>query len=88
MTTAEILETIQEHYPDCLTADGFDDAIIGLIVGACRPEVVCYDYQKCVEILQKTTEMDEEEAQEFLEFNTIGAYVGKTTPLFLHHWRR
>jgi len=50
--------------------------------------VVCYDYAKCVEILKAKSEMTEEEAEEFLNFNTLGAYVGETTPLFLHDWRK
>jgi hypothetical protein len=29
--------------------------------------------------------MDEEEAEEFFSFNTLGAWVGENTPLFL--WR-
>lgn len=52
------------------------------------PTVVCYDYAKCVEILKAKSEMTEEEAEEFLNFNTLGAYVGETTPLFLHDWRK
>lgn len=88
MTTAQILQSIRNNYPDCLTADGFDDAIIGIVDGACRPVVVCYDYEKCVKVLMKNSKMSEEEAEEYLSFNTVGAYVGKFTPLFLHRWRR
>jgi len=87
VTPAEIREHLQNNYPDCLVADGFDEALIGLVDGACREPVVCYDYQKCVEILMQTSSMSEEEAEEFLEFNTLGAYVGKYTPLFVHDWR-
>lgn len=88
MTPAEIIESLREQYPDCLLADGFEDAILGLVAGACREPVVCYDYARCVEILVERDGMDEEEAEEFLEFNTLGAYVGEYTPLFLHDWRR
>jgi len=88
MTTAQILETLEEHYPDCLLGDGLEDAIIGIVEGACRELVVCYDYERSVKALMKSTKMDEEEAEEFLQFNTIGAYVGKYTPLFLHRWRK
>jgi hypothetical protein len=31
--------------------------------------------------------MEEAEAEEYLDFNTVGAYVGKETPMFLHNWR-
>lgn len=79
---------LETDYPECLTADGFDDAIVGVVDGACRETVVCYDYARCVEVLMRDSSMTEEEAQEFLDFNTVGAYVGEYTPLFLHDWRR
>lgn len=88
MTSAEIREALEDNYPECLLADGFDDAIIGLVDGATRQPVVCYDYAKCVEILMASSSMEEDEAEEFLEFNTLGAYVGEMTPLFLHDWRK
>jgi hypothetical protein len=89
MTTQEILEILNVEFDgeEFLLADGFEDALLGTVVGACREPVACYDYQKCVEILMKTSNMDEDEAAEFLDFNTVGAYVGKGTPLFLHNLR-
>ena len=87
MTNEEILESLRENYPDCLLADGLEDAIIGVVDGACRNPVVCYDYDKCIQALMKTSSMSEEEAAEYLDFNTLGAYVGEYTPLFLHRWR-
>ena len=32
-------------------ADGFDDAFIGLCRVAGRPDVIAYDYWKCIDIL-------------------------------------
>jgi hypothetical protein len=51
VTTAEIIEQIAEDYPEALTADGFDDAIIGVVERCGQPTLVCYDYDRCVEIL-------------------------------------
>ena len=87
MTSAEMAASLRDNYPECLVADGFDDALIGLVDGACREPVACYDFAKCVQILMAKSSMSEEEAQEYLEFNVVGAYVGKMTPLFLHDWR-
>lgn len=87
MTTSEILKAIRMEYPECLLADGFEDAIIGLVEGACRAPVVCYDYGECVKILMATSDMDEEMAEEYIDFNVTGAYLGDMTPLFLHRWR-
>lgn len=85
--SAATLDDLRANYPDCLLGDGFEDAIIGIVDGACREPVVCYDYDECVEILMRDG-MDEIEACEYMDFNVVGAYVGEMTPLFLHDWRR
>ena len=61
-----------------LTADGFDEAIIGVTTKG----LVTYDYDKCVEVLMKEG-MEEIEAVEHLEFNVVGAYMGEGTPIFI-----
>ena len=68
-----------------LFADGLDDALIGTvhIWGQGGANVVAlYDYEKCVKILMDRDEMTREEATEFLDFNTLGAYVGPGTPAY------
>ena len=54
---------MKEEEEDFLFADGFDDAILGIGRRATQPEVVAYDYEKCVLILMDR-EMTEEEARE------------------------
>lgn len=83
-----IIEKLRLDYPECLTADGYDDAAIGIVVGPCRHPVVCYDYDKCVELLLEDGDMSEREAEEHIEFNLVGGVVGEYTPLFLHDWRK
>ena len=34
--------------------------------------------------LQKGAEMSDEEAEEYFNFNTLGAWMGEGTPLFVH----
>lgn len=84
------LEQILERYDefedfesdDCpLTADGFDDAIIGIDVKSHR---MIYSQEKCISILMERDGMTHEEAVEFFEFNTLGAYVGKMTPIYAY----
>tara|TARA_R100000544_G_scaffold10356_1_gene4482 strand:+ start:3839 stop:4066 length:228 start_codon:yes stop_codon:yes gene_type:complete len=66
-----------------LKADGFDDAIIGYTYDmVAQEERLIYSVEKCIEILMQDN-MDYLEAREYLDFNTIGAYVGKQTPIFL-----
>jgi len=88
MTAAEIKEFLIENNDDeMLFADGFEEALIGTVSGACRQVVACYDYQKCIDILMSRDKMDEEEAEEWMSFNVIGAYAGEFTPLFLYDLR-
>ena len=68
---------------EVLFADGFEEAILGLARKACHPEVVAYDYERCVQILVERDDMTEEEAREYMEFNVVGAFVGERTPVFI-----
>jgi hypothetical protein len=74
---------IAEHNEEALLADGFEEAIIGIAERCSKPPLVVYDARKCVAILMRRDGMDEEEAWEFFNFNTLGAWMGENTPLFL-----
>jgi hypothetical protein len=76
---------ITDLNPDALLADGFDDAIIGVAERCGQPPLVVYDITKCIEILELRDGMDHDEAEEFFGFNTLCAWAGDGTPLFL--WR-
>ena len=65
---------------ETLFADGFDGAIIGYIERFGLPKIVCYDKDKCIDILAK--DMSYEDAVEYFYFNVIGSYVGENTPCF------
>ena len=73
-------EILLEVLPDeeFLTADGFDDAIIGYCDSSYR---VIYSVAKCIEILMQGG-MDRAEAEEYFYFNTAQAYVGEKTPIW------
>jgi len=69
-----------------LFADGFDYAIIG-VGDSMYPQYnsrIVYDYNMCEEVLQIRDGMTREEANEFMEYNVTGAYVGPLGPIFLH----
>jgi hypothetical protein len=74
--------SIAEDYPELLTLDGFDEAILG-IVERCDLLVVCYDRNKILEILMRDMNLDE--AMEYFEFNILGAYMGEHTPVYLDY---
>ena len=65
---------------ECLTADGFDDAVIGILYGI-EPKAV-YSVRKIVDILMK--DMSYEDAVEYFEYNIGGAFVGEKTPVYVY----
>lgn len=69
-----------------LLADGFEDCFVGIAslfthVGIRR--VAVYDYDKMVRNLRYREGMARDEAEEYLAFNTLGAYVGPNTPVYM-----
>ena len=65
------------------TADGFDKAKIGVMRRAGQADIVIYDYQRCVEILMEREGWTDEEAEEWMEYNVLSAWMGEGTPGFL-----
>lgn len=76
-------EAIAEIDPEILLSDGLDDAYIGLVVNTRHKHVAVYDLEKCISVLMDRDGMTYEEADEYLEHNTVCAYVGPYTPLYL-----
>ena len=64
-----------------LSEEEFDEAIIGVSERIGDEPVVAYDTTKIVEILSRSMTVDE--AYEYFEFNILGGYVGKKTPIFI-----
>ena len=75
-----MINEITEYYyeDEILKADGFDDAVIGVEERTMR---LIYSVRKCIEILVLGG-MSVEEAIEYFDFNTRGAYVGEKTPIW------
>lgn len=68
-----------------LLADGFEPALVGWYTPwGSGLAVAIYDREKCIKILMKRNKWPRDEAEEFFEFNTEGAYVGERTPIFMH----
>lgn len=80
--TDELLAELAEENPKAMTADGFQDALIGITANYHHPVVAVYDLGLCVEVLMDQG-MTEDDALEYLQFNTISAYVGPNGPLFI-----
>lgn len=75
----EFLNLIDE---DIIIAVGLSYAFIGLT--RCQGEIVAvYSTNLIVQELQKSDMMSLEDAEEYVQFNIVDAYVGKRTPLFI-----
>ena len=73
-------EIIDQADPEAIVWDGFDEAIIGYDN---RGRLV-YDIDLMVETLTREDEMSEEEAMEFLDYNTLNTFVGDLTPIHIY----
>jgi hypothetical protein len=79
----DIRDILEYRYgDDFMFMDGFDDCIEGVVECFGQPNVICYDKEKVIAKLMEDG-MDEEEAEEYFNFNQLGAYVGEMTPCFL-----
>ena len=63
-------------------ANGFEAQILGVALTASEKPRVVYDQRGCIEHLVSQG-MTYEGAEEYFDFNTLGAYVGPTGPVFL-----
>ena len=84
MTPQEIIEELREENPEALLADGLEDALVGIARRCGQPSLAVYDMRKCVDVLVKRDGMTDEEADEFLMFNSVGAWAGEHTPLWFY----
>jgi len=67
-----------------LKADGLDEAVIGKTYDVAVQEFrLVYSVNKCIKILMDHDDMSDVEAREYLEHNTLCAYVDKSQPIFV-----
>lgn len=78
----DLMDELADENPEALLADGLAEAYIGYTQNHHHPVVAVYDIDKCRQILMDDG-MSEDEADEYLSFNTLGAYVGPNGPLFV-----
>lgn len=65
-----------------LLIEGADDAILGFIQRCGQPPVAIYDNDRLIAHYEKQG-MTFDEAVEWIDYNVIGAWVGKGTPAVL-----
>ena len=64
-----------------LSEEEYDAAIIGVVERAGGSAVIAYDTQKILSILERSMPM--EDAQEYFDYNILGAYMGDKTPVYI-----
>lgn len=77
---AELKETISEHNPEAMFADGFDHAIMGYSSDG----KVIYSVDQIVGTLVERDGMTPDESIEYFNFNIECAYVGEYTPIYMY----
>jgi hypothetical protein len=77
------LEQLVDRYPDqnFTIAVGFDDAVVGF---SSTDNRLIYNIEEMVQVLITRDGMEYEEALEYLYYNTIDAYIGEDTPIYMH----
>ena len=79
MIDEQLMQELEDN--ECLLADGYEEALIGITEGP-NP-VAVYDSELCIKCLMDEDEMSEEDAVDFFYFNTVKAYVGDKTPIYI-----
>ena len=76
----QLKETISEHNPEAMFADGFDESIMGYSSDG----KVVYSVDMIVGTLVNRDGMTPDEAIEYFNFNIECAYVGEYTPIYMY----
>ena len=71
-------------HTDCLLKmDGFDDCVVGICERYGMDAVLAYDREKVIDKLVTRDGMTQDDAEEFFQYNQIGAWMGEKTPVFV-----
>jgi len=80
LTREQIVEDLADLDAEIILADGFEDALVGVAERCASEPVAVYDLAKMIDVLVKRDGMTHEEADEYISFNVLGAYIGEQTP--------
>lgn len=67
--------------------DGYDDCVLGIAFRCATEPVLVYDRDAVLAKLMGDGEMTYDEAEEWIEFNMAGAWVGEQTPFLLRRFQ-
>jgi hypothetical protein len=84
ITRKEISDMFEDMGESALLMDGFESAFIGHSQRINEPVLAVYSRAKMVEVLMSRDGMTDDEAEEFIEYNCVGAWVGEQTPIIVN----
>jgi hypothetical protein len=79
-SSRQLLHYLKENSPDTKLCTGFNSALVG-VTEAFGGLVAVYDKEKILNKLE--INMSREDAEEYFDYNIVGAYVGSLTPVYL-----
>ena len=79
----QINEHLESMGENALLMDGFDEALIGFSQRINEPLLAVYSWEKMMTVCIERDGMDDEEAEEYISYNCIGAGVGEQTPIIV-----
>lgn len=82
-TRQEINEHLEAMEENALLMDGFDEALIGFSQRINEPLLAVYSWEKMMSVCIERDGMSDEEAEEYISYNCIGAWVGEQTPIIV-----
>ena len=86
---AKMMRWLADQNNEALTADGLDEAFIGVVNRHDLPApIAVYDRDRCIDILVQRDGLSYDDAVEHFEVNIIGAWVGENTPMYLEQFQR
>lgn len=78
----KFMELVDEYDEEMLYPMGHEDAIVGILERFGQQPLIVLDKRKIIATLKRDG-MTEDEAEEFFQFNIVGAWMGEGTPGFV-----
>ncbi len=79
----EMVDQLADENPEALVMNGYEGCEIGIARRCGQPSLMAYSREKILERMMENGDLDEGDAEEFLEFNIAGAWCGEGTPLII-----
>jgi hypothetical protein len=83
MNRQQIEDFFEDTGMKVLLMDGFDEAFIGTSQRINEPMLAVYSYDMMLDLLMDRDGMELDVAEEYIEYNCVGAWIGEQTPIIV-----